>query len=86
MQAWRPLGPELADHPQSDAIRDLVDTAALDIARETAALGVVIVVVDVPTGGLLALGDYGGASLRAHHPGGTLRPLVLAAAIRYAGS
>lgn len=76
-----PLGPALADHPQSDAIRDLVDTAALDIARERAALGVVIVVVDVATGGLLALGDYGGASLRTFPPSGTLRPLVLAAAI-----
>lgn len=78
---WRPPGPELAAHPQSDAIRDLVETAALDIARERAALGVVIVVVDVPTGGLLALGDYGGASLRTYYPSGTLRPLVLAAAI-----
>lgn len=37
--------------------------------------------MDVPTGDVLAVGDYGGALLRTFLPSGTLRPLVLAAAI-----
>lgn len=76
-----PQGHTLLECPRCEAVRALVDAAALQIARERGAFGVVLVVVDVPSGGLLAVGDYGGASTRAFMPSGTLRPLVIAAAI-----
>ncbi|MCA9579003.1 MAG: penicillin-binding transpeptidase domain-containing protein [Polyangiales bacterium] len=76
-----PPPPLPAANPNADRMRALVDAEVQEIVRLQAPLAVVIAVVDVPTGALLALGDYGGASLRRYPPSGTLRPLVLAGVI-----
>lgn len=62
------------------ALQSRLDVEAATIARARHALGATLVVVDVDTGGML-VADSRGIAGRRYLPSGTLRPLVLAAAI-----